>query len=233
MTDLKTARSEAENQTETETPKNLTNQTAEAPAPEEGEGDGEKKEGEVDYKAELLAAQAQLEKKDKIIDHKNRAINSLKKKEDEETEEYGDELDPVEERLEAIRKEQREELAKIKESLTANIVEDEISRVSSSEDEKELIRFHLQHSIKYGYSHQEIKEAVKQAKLLANEKKILDTNRELAEAVRAKSTTNTAPSVAGLKTGKPAGDSKFSKSEQAFIDIYKRQVEADKAKRII
>lgn len=87
--ELKTAELEAENLEQKDT-ENQDTQTDENTSTEEAEKDVDKQE-ESPFKAELDKVKADLAKKDDIISKKNRAIEALKKKKEEEVEVKEDE----------------------------------------------------------------------------------------------------------------------------------------------
>jgi hypothetical protein len=95
-----------------------------------------------------------------------------------------------------------------------------VKSVSTSESEEKLIRFHLENSIKPTGN---IEEDIESAKLLANRKKILKTNEELARSLRVRSTIQTAPSFSGSKTAtedKP----ELSAAEKKLLNWVDKQV---------
>jgi len=76
-----------------------------------------------------------------------------------------------------------------------------VSSLSSNADEAALIKHHLEHSVKLSGN---LEEDISNAKLLANKKKILQTNSELAHSLRAKSLRETKPFVSGAKSQSPS-----------------------------
>jgi len=197
---------EVENQAENETPTNESTQTVEAP-----EGDDVKQEAS-DYAAELAEIRERAEKQKDIIDKKNRAIEALKKERKELREDDGEVSDELVDRL----------MGKIDERLNRfeleskrDTVEQTIQSVASNSDEADLIKYHLENTIKMTGN---LREDVELAKIVANRKKILRENTELAEALTARQTINNSVSVSGQKktTEKAA---KLTAKEQKLMDF--------------
>lgn len=171
----------------------------------------EKTEDEVDYKAELAKAKS-------IIAHKEEVIKEEKAKRRELENQTNGEADEEVTALEEFKKKQEAELNTFKYSVLEDKLEEEIYNLAKSDDEAELIKFHLKNTIKFGYTIKEIKEAVKTAWLKANEKRILATNKELAESLKSKQTSL----KSGSSSGKPQGAEKaeYSKSQKVFLRKY-------------
>jgi len=92
-------------------------------------------------------------------------------------------------------------------------LDNEVERVSTSDSEAELIRYHLENSIK---SSGNIREDIRMAKLLANEKQILRNNKELGMALKSSHTTSSAD-----YSGQKKAISKEVKLNQAERDLLK------------
>lgn len=138
---------------------------------------------EVDYKAELEKVQANLEK----AEHK---IVELKTKK-EEPDEFSFVDEPVEDIDSKIAIKVKEALdatrAEMAKDLMGDVVENELSNLTSNEDEKRLIKLHYENSIKQsGLSREAIKEDLRKAYLIANQSKFLKENKEMKEALKAK-----------------------------------------------
>lgn len=205
MEDLKNALSGAENQTAEETKENK-----EEKAPEK-----------VDYKAEL-------EKAKSIIDHKENIIKSEKSKNEELKAKLTEAGFSPEEIQAHIKDTIASEVDGFRKSIVTDAIEDEIDNVSTSPDEAELIRFHLNNSVRLnGTGRKEIRNAVEAAKLLANKKKIMSTNIELAEALKSKATIRTAPDGAGEKV-QPKQAESLNSEEQKLLKRFE-----DAAKKIV
>lgn len=163
MSDEKTAELEAENQAQTETGETTDAQTdeggdaADVDKPAEG---GDSAEEENPYKAELDDIQRRnaeledaLKKKEEIIEHKNRAIESTKKK--------SKDFD-VDSLKESIKSELRSELLEQE-------IQKKINVISSDRSERDLIQHHYQNSIrKTGNVEEDLMNAV----ALANRKTV-------------------------------------------------------------
>jgi len=121
---------------------------------------------DVDYKAELESAQAQLAKKDKQIGQAEHVIETLKGKSQ-------DDVTAVVEKLVA------EKMGAIETKLQAEKDEILIQSHSSSTDEAELIKFHLQHSI---VRSDNPLEDIKKAKAIANSAKMTQKTSEIVRA---------------------------------------------------
>lgn len=151
------------------------------------EDDESKKSGsqgnqEIDYAKELEIAQGKLSKaEDKIV--------KLKKDKKQPNDE---DLTELEERL---ARRQDEKLAEIRAEALGNSRRAAVSAVASSEAEAKLIEHHLDNSIKPTGN---IVEDVKRAKILANEKKIVNTVTELQQTLVSKHTAG-GPSFSGQK----------------------------------
>lgn len=217
--DLKTALAEAVNEHENDTQKNESIQTDEVT----NEGDEKPEEGKDVVKKEDIDWEAELQRKQEIIDKKNRAIETekRKRKEAEEALKGGkvdvEEDDDIDERINSAVQNQ---IDGFKKSFVQDTIEDEINRVSSSEGEAKLIKFYLDNSIKLsGTSKTEIRDAVKLAKLAANEKRILTSNRELAEALKSHATMKTSAETSGAKQNHEKNE-ELSAEEKSFIDRY-------------
>jgi hypothetical protein len=128
----------------------------------------DKDEEEVDYKSMYDEAQGKMAKQNERIEKQDKKIVKLKKKQredDDSDDSEQEDLDDVDEKLD--RKLQEKMI-----TLREDIIDDAIEEVSSNEDEKKLIRFYFENSLKLeGFSKREIREAVGFAKAIANRKK--------------------------------------------------------------
>ena len=204
-------------------------ETTTPPAPEEtnnqednaSDGDdtpkdsaSESESNEIDYKAELEAAQTRLSQAEYTIEKI--------KKEKKETTSTSDvkveyQPEPTRDDLSAqLRAEQQAELDKFKKELTQDILAAELEALSTNPDEAALIRFHYENSIKQsGYSRASIRADLESAKLLANKKRLIRENAELKEALKAKNSV-----------GKAAGG---SNQDQQVIEDEPNLTPAEKA----
>lgn len=211
--EVKTTEPEVQNQAEEITPKNESTQTVEG-----GNADDVKQE-DVDYKEELKAQKALVDHKEKVILEQKRAIEALKRKKSDDEEPSSIDLD-IEEKVAEIKRQNDNELERIKQSMVEDVIDDEVNRVSSSLEEAELIRFHLEHSVKIGdYSRYGIRDAVETAKLKANKKKIVANIKEISEALKAKATLRTSADTSGVK--QPSIEKpKLSREDIKFLERY-------------
>lgn len=177
---------------------------------------------EVDYKAELEKAQNLLKQKDSIISHKEDVIKAEKEKNKTQVD---DDDEDVSDKFAELTKKQQEELETFKYSVLEDKIDEEISKYAGSEDEAKLIEFHLKNSVKFGYNAKEVKGAVKSAWLLANERKILNTNSELANSLKARASLNTSASSSG-QAMKTDTEPQYSGKEKEIIDYFSKKGKA-------
>lgn len=148
-------------------------------------------EEEVDYKAEL-------ERVRKTLNQAEHKIVELKKKKPEVE---GDLEERVASRVAAMLEEKQSSWQSLQQK---EFIDEAIRERAASPEEAELIKFHFENRVKANTgSKAAILEAIEDAKLLANKKKILKTNQELAEALKARSTVSSAPSFSGAKITAP------------------------------
>lgn len=173
--------------------------------------DVEKQEVQDDYEEELNQLQAKIAKKDEIISHKNRAIESLKKKKGDIN---------ISDEIAEIRKKAQEEIDEIKQTMMGDVIDSQIKNMSSSDSEAKLIKFHFENSVKLkGYDRESINDAIKTAKLKANEKKIMSNIEEMKIALSANATINTSREGSSVKP-KEVEKSKLTRKEQDFLTKY-------------
>lgn len=144
----------------------------------------------VDYKAELEKAQSIIRHKEDVIKQEKEKRLNMESSTEESDDDYEDPIIKM-------KKELQDEVEKLRYQNAENRVEDEINRLANSQEEADLIRFHVKNSVRLGSSVSEVKEGVKLAWLKANESKILSTNMELAEALKARNTTRTTSNSSG------------------------------------
>lgn len=137
---------------------------------------------EIDYKAELEAERKRREKaEEKLV--------KLKK----EKKEVSEDLD-LESKLEELL---NRKLSDIEMRTQQREYERAVSSLSESAEEAELINWHLENSIRLSG---DPAEDVRRAKLLANEKRLLRENKELAESSKVRATVSKTPNISGQKT---------------------------------
>ena len=180
------------------------------------ESNDESKESEIDYAAELEKERklregesvARKKAEDKIVQMKRE-----KKTADENDDDpYGlNEL--VDERVSAT-------VGAIRSQILGDVIEDELDRLSSNSNERELIKFHYENTIRQsGSSRRNIVADLEKAKLLANHKRM---EKESQEAI------NTAINKSGIATSagsnqdkiRPEADLKLNPQE---LEILKRR----------
>lgn len=193
------------------TPEEQTEEKQAETTPEENnQEEVDESQPDIDYKAELDKAKS-------IIAHKERVIkNYQSKKEDDDGEEDNNQF--ITSRLEEMEKKNQEELERFKLSVVEDTIDDEISSRTSNQDEAELIRYHLENSVKFDYTKKSVKEAVRRAWMLANERKLFSKNNELSQALTARYTADTGASESGqrISNKKP----QYTNQEKDFLRRY-------------
>ncbi len=181
--DIKGVETESETTDIQQAPVDETNKGVET----DGDTNSQAPVDEVDYKAELEKVSANLEK----AEHK---IVELKTKKEEPKDEFAfvDETVDSEEDIDSkIANKVQEALvasrAEMVKELMGDVINEELSNLSSNEDEKKLIKLHYENSIKQsGLSREAIKEDLNKAYLIANQSKFLKERKEMVEAIKAK-----------------------------------------------
>lgn len=135
---------------------------------------------EFDYKAELESERKRREKAEAKL---------VKLKKDKKEGNDPDIESKVNELLES-------KLSEIEKRTQEREYERVVKAYSQGEDEAELIQYHLNNSIRLTG---DTEEDVRRAKILANEKKILETQSELSHAVRSRGAIQTTPNMSGQK----------------------------------
>ncbi len=134
----------------------------------------------VDYEEQLRIAQDSLTKAEKKIVK----MKKKKKDDDDDFEEEEEEEDDKFSRLEG-------KFDKLQSTLTKTSSKSVIDKYASNEAESKLIQFHLDNSIKLSG---DLEADVRRAKAIANESRLIETNKELANAVQQKSNVSTGES---------------------------------------
>lgn len=169
-----------------------------------------------DYKALFEAEQAKLARAEEAV---VKAKKQIKKKViEEETPENPDIEDRVAQLVQA-------ELAGFKTQVKTELISSEVDNllleVSSNPDERALIKHFYDNRLqKSGFSREEIREDLINAKIIANRDTILKTNQELAHAMKSKATTQTSPVVSSSTREVPKDSMEVSAEEQAFLSKY-------------
>lgn len=165
---------------------------------------------DVDYKKELEKVQGTLKK----AEH---TIVELKKERKESTEGIDD----------RVKEEVNSQMNAIRADMAQDAIDDTLNSISSNEDEKNLIKFHYENSIKQtGFSRQAIENDLVNAKILANRTKIFKENSELKEALKAKKSISNLSLGANQDIKKP-DKPKLSEKE---MELLKRRAKGDPQK---
>lgn len=174
------------------------------------EADESKKTEVVDYKAELEAERERRERaEDKIV---------KLKKDKQETPPAEIPQDAMEKLKQELLEVQQAELSKIRMESSRSVIEAEISKRSTSDDEAALIRYHLENSVKMSG---DVAKDVARAKLLANEKHYQKGMQEMAEALKAKNATGAPGFGSETKDGKQKA--KLAGADKAFANAFRQQ----------
>jgi hypothetical protein len=183
----------------------------------------EAESNEIDYKAELEAAQKQIAQAEHTIVETKRKLKEATSSTAEVEVDYSTE--PTREEIaEQLRAEQQAELDKFKKELTQDTVETEINNLSSNPDERALIRFHYENSIRQsGFSRAAIQADLELAKLAANKKRLIKENAELREALKAKNSVGKAAGGSNQDQQVVDDEPKFTPAEMALIKRHAEQ----------
>jgi hypothetical protein len=139
------------------------------------QADAEKND-KIDYAAELEKAQTR-------ISQAEHTIVELRKKKEPVTEEPSVEEDVVDQKI-------SEGFSKIQQQLASTAIASTLASLSDDPDERKLILFHYQNSIKTtGITPDAILTDLENAKILANRRKLIRENSEIKRAVIAKNNT--------------------------------------------
>lgn len=150
---------------------------------------------EFDYQAELERLQSENENYKKGLYAAKDKIKKLSREKREAEEHIDDPLyDDTEDdttTLASIKAEAlqaaREEIATFKKEIMLDTIDTHIEKLSSNESERQLIKYHYEHTINHsGYSKDAVSRDLDRARLLANEKRILREKDELMQSLKAK-----------------------------------------------
>jgi len=157
----------------------------------------------VDYKAELKKEKVAREKAESDRDNYKKGMlkakKSKKKKADDfdEFEDDEDEIDQEElinKRVDSVVKGQSRKIAN---QLRASRVDEMLDEATDSDDEKALIKFHLEHTINPSGN---LKKDIQDCKLIANRKALLTENNELKLSLKAKNSIRNSSVGSGVNT---------------------------------
>lgn len=156
-----------ENEVDTEQDVDLSEDETE----EENNEDSQEDEG-IDYKAEYERLTGEVAQKNERISKQDKKILKLKK---QKKEEYQDDDEEEEPDIDTVVSQKVEEQMN---AFVEDTIDEEISKVSSNEDEQKLIRWYFNNRIvKTGWSKKEIIDYVSDAKALANKGKVISTKK--------------------------------------------------------
>jgi len=173
-----------------------------APEPEKKQDDG------IDYKSETEKLKKQLSQAEYKLEQQRRN----NKKEEVEPEEFID-IDKIKEDL---AESQRVELDNFKLEMSKGSIDDVLSDLSKNNDERELIKFHYENTLKKtGFSKDSIKNDLIRAKILANSAKFEKDNSELKEALKTQKTMNTKGTTSSQEID--SGDMELSPEEESAV----------------
>ena len=183
---------------------------------------------QVDYEAELDRLTKQLEKAERTIVDTKRELKSKKDvpvvtPEPADDGEYvtAEELTRnIEKKVESkVRIEMEAREAKIRQELASDTIAEEIGLLSDNPDEQKLISFHYEHTIRQsGFSRGQIREDLRRARLIANEKVPLAENQELKEALKAKHSVSKASVATNQDREETWEPPKLSSADQAVVE---------------
>src|SRR3990167_5170747 len=109
----------------------------------------------------------------------------------------------------------------VKTELISSEVDNLLLEVSSNPDERALIKHFYDNRLqKSGYSREDIREDLINAKIIANRDSILKTNQELSHALKSKATTQTSANNSSSVREVPKDSPEYSAEDQAFLAKY-------------
>lgn len=213
---------------------NTTSSIVEDPTTDNQGGDDNKQEGDVNpYAEELERLRGESAKKDEIIEHKNRAIESMKRKKEEPAPAPASSDEEVvvingvsyfKSQVEAIKtlaedavgNKLLKEIEQLKTIVSGGQVDTVLAGITSDAKERELIKHHYDNSIKHSGN---IVEDLKRARLLANERIIY--NEGLAKGREAKR-EEVLSSFESFGSSSPKRSSGLPEDKQGAADILDR-----------
>ena len=170
-----------------------------------------------DYKALFETEKAKLARAEEAV---VKAKKQIKKKIVDEEQESDD--SDIENRVAQL---VQAELAGFKTQVKTELISSEVDNllleVSSNPDERALIKHFYDNRLqKSGYSREDIREDLINAKIIANRDSILKTNQELSHALKSKATTQTSANVSSSAREVPKDSPEYSAEDQAFLAKY-------------
>ncbi len=186
--DTKGVETKVEKTTNQQAPVDETNEgveTNDSTAPESQEAE----ESEIDYKAELERIKALVEVKDNRLNKAEHKIVELKKEMGQSEEDIIESDDDPYGVQDIVKREVERITSSLKQDMIGDVIDEELNRLSDSQDERELIKYHYNNTIKSsGVSRKAIQEDLRSAYLLANQSKFLKENEELKAALKSEAT---------------------------------------------
>lgn len=218
--DIKGVETKVDETTNQQAPVDETNEGVETNDPTAPEG--EANESEIDYKAELERIKALVEVKDNRLNKAEHKIVELKKELGESDEDDTSDDDPYGVQ-DIVKREVERITSSLKQDMVGDVIDEELNRLSDSQDERELIKYHYNNTIKStGVSRKSIQEDLRSAYLLANQKKFLKENEELKAAIKSQATKSKGGNDSNQKPLK-AEESKGIKLSAADIAFCKKR----------
>jgi len=172
----------------------------------------------IDYKAELEEAKRKNEKIEKQLDQAEYNIEKLKKDKKEISDNWS--FEDEETSKEDIRSVIKEELKSFKNDISSDFIDDVINNITDNQSERDLIKYHYENSIKQsGFDKNSIKNDIRKAFAISNEKRILQKTEELKAALKSKNTISSGNSESSASSGIEKSDypDKLSDKDIAFL----------------
>jgi len=168
----------------------------------------EAQEDSIDYKAELEAEQKRREKaEEKIVKLKRQ------KKSTDDDDEFEDEYEAPNIKN-VVQEAISEELNRFQLLQSQKLYDDAVSKVSNNLDEAELIKYHLENSVKLSG---DVNIDVRRAKVLANESKLLKQIDELKVANQSRESVGSGESSSHKAGRESEALEKLTDAERAFL----------------
>jgi hypothetical protein len=113
----------------------------------------------------------------------------------------------------------REVVNALKNEILGDVLEESLDEISESDAEKQLIKYHYEHTLNQsGSSRKAIAADLRKAKLLANESRLMRENSELKESLKSKVTLNKSPMGASSKAPSPLSWAGYTAQERAIME---------------
>jgi hypothetical protein len=169
---------------------------------DEDTSEDEDTDEEIDYKSEYEHLQGELAQKNERIEKQDKKIIKLKHKDEDNEEEDTENIDEI------VNKKVQQQMN----SFVSDVIEEELEKVSTNDDEKKLIKWYFENRIqKTGYARKDITQYFNEAKALANARKFLSTSKMLAKKVKSEDTKGS-PAFAGTPPKPPIKITEYDKN---------------------